>query len=134
VKPTIGEAEPSIHSHLFRDAASSESDRSGREATFPRPIAESCARFLDGTLFNGEYYQQKVQYQGLRDRSFADMLSSVNEQSSEMQKLLKREGPRYQYGSGCLSDGIIGDWMARIYGIETPLNRGNVHRTLESRY
>ncbi len=49
-----------------------------------------------------------------------------------MQQLLKREGPKYQYGSGCLSDGVIGAWMARIYGIETPLARKNVRSTLQS--
>ena len=43
-----------------------------------------------------------------------------------MQQLLKREGPKYQYGTGCLSDGVIGAWMARIYGIETPLAQSNV--------
>ena len=38
-----------------------------------------------------------------------------------MQKLLKEEGPKYQYGNGCISDGVIGVWMARTYGIDTPL-------------
>jgi hypothetical protein len=85
---------------------------------------------MDGQLFNGEYYQQKVQYQQLRDSSFASSVAHVDETSSEMQQLLKREGPRYQYGSGCLSDGVIGDWMARIYGIETPINRANVRSSL----
>lgn len=49
-----------------------------------------------------------------------------------MQRLLKREGPKYQYGSGCLSDGVIGAWMARIYGIETPLSRQNLRSTLQA--
>jgi hypothetical protein len=59
-------------------------------------------------------------------------MAHVNENSSEMQQLLKREGPRYQYGTGCLSDGVIGAWMARIYGIETPINRANVRSTLQA--
>jgi hypothetical protein len=87
---------------------------------------------MDGQLFNGEYYQQKVQYQGLRDMSFANSVAHVDDQSSEMQRLLKREGPRYQYGSGCLSDGAIGAWMARTYGIETPLAQTNVRSTLQA--
>ncbi|GAB4453024.1 MAG: non-lysosomal glucosylceramidase [Armatimonadaceae bacterium] len=29
---------------------------------------------------------------------------------------------KYQYGDGCLSDGVIGAWMARLYGIPAPLN------------
>jgi hypothetical protein len=47
-----------------------------------------------------------------------------------MQKLLKREGPKYQYGNGCLSDGVIGAWMASIYGIDTPLSSDFVRNTL----
>ena len=59
-------------------------------------------------------------------------MAHVDDHSSEMQQLLKREGPKYQYGSGCLSDGVIGAWMARIYGIETPLARENVRSTLQA--
>ena len=95
-------------------------------------LAKRCARFMDEQLFNGEYYQQKIQYEGLRDTSFASTVAQVNDQSSEMQRLLKREGPKYQYGSGCLSDGVIGAWMARIYGIETPLSRQNLRSTLQA--
>jgi hypothetical protein len=95
-------------------------------------LAERCAHIMDEQLFNGEYYLQKVQYLGLRDTSFAKSVADVDEKSSEMQQLLKREGPRYQYGSGCLSDGVLGAWMARIYGIETPLTRKNVRSNLQA--
>ncbi len=91
------------------------------DAAFYADLAKRCAQFLDEQLFNGEYYQQKIQYQGLRDNSFANSVANVDDKSSEMQKLLKREGPRYQYGTGCLSEGVIGAWMARTYGIATPL-------------
>jgi hypothetical protein len=60
------------------------------------------------------------------------MVTQVDEHSSEMQKLLKREGPKYQYGNGCLSDGVIGAWMARIYGVETPLAHEKVKGTLQA--
>lgn len=60
------------------------------------------------------------------------MVAQVGDQSSEMQKLLKREGPKYQYENGCISDGVIGAWMARIYGIDTPLARENVRSTLRA--
>ncbi|MGA2344856.1 MAG: GH116 family glycosyl hydrolase, partial [Candidatus Sulfotelmatobacter sp.] len=60
------------------------------------------------------------------------MVAQIDEHSSEMQRLLKREGPKYQYGNGCLSDGVIGAWMARIYGIETPLAREHVRKTLQA--
>jgi uncharacterized protein (DUF608 family) len=103
-----------------------------RDATFYDDLAHRCARFMEEQLFNGEYFQQKVQFLGLRNTSFATMVAQVDEHGSEMQRLLKHEGPKYQYGSGCLSDGVIGAWMARIYGIDTPLARENVRKTLQA--
>jgi hypothetical protein len=95
-------------------------------------LARRGAKLMDEQLFNGEFYRQKVEYTGLRDKSFAESVAHVDEKSSEMQNLLKREGPKYQYGSGCLSDAVIGAWMARSYGIETPLERKNVRSTLRA--
>ena len=68
------------------------------DAAFYEGLAEKCARLMDEQLFNGEYYQQKVQYLGLRDTSFAKSVEHVDDKSSELQQLLKREGPKYQYG------------------------------------
>jgi len=102
------------------------------DAGFYGELAQRCAHFMDEQLFNGEYYAQKVQYTGLRDQSFAALVANVNESSSEMQKLLQREGPKYQYGTGCLSDGVIGIWMARMYGVETPLAHQKVRSTLQA--
>jgi uncharacterized protein (DUF608 family) len=95
-------------------------------------LALRAARFLEQELFNGDYFQQKVQYTGLRNTSFAELVAKVDEHSSEMQQLLKREGPKYQYGSGCISDGVIGLWMARMYGIETPHSRAKIRLALQS--
>ncbi len=103
-----------------------------QDATFYDDLAHRCARFMEEHLFNGEYFQQKVQYLGLRNTSFATMVAQVDEHSGEMQRLLKREGPKYQYGNGCLSDGVIGAWMARIYGIDTPIAHENVRKTLQA--
>jgi uncharacterized protein (DUF608 family) len=102
------------------------------DATKYGELAQRSAKFMDETLFNGDYFQQKVEFQDLHDQSFAQSIAHVDEKSSEMQQLLKREGPKYQYGSGCLSDGVIGAWMASLYGIETPLVANNVRSTLQS--
>jgi hypothetical protein len=89
---------------------------------------------LEEKLFNGEYFEQKIQYRGLRDMSFVDMVEGRKESNmgKEMLRLLKKEGPRYQYGTGCLSDGVIGAWMARMYGIDTPLDAKKIRRNLSS--
>lgn len=90
------------------------------------------ATFLDRHLWNGSYYEQRVTYRGLKDKSFARLVDKVNAKSGEVEKLLKREGPKYQYGSGCISDGVIGSWMSAIYGIKSPLGRTRVRRNLRA--
>ncbi|MEI6432809.1 MAG: GH116 family glycosyl hydrolase, partial [bacterium] len=103
------------------------------EAEAYEEIARRGAAFLDAELFNGEYYEQRVQWEGLRDTSFAEQIAAIPDDSDdEMALLLKREGPKYQYGTGCLSDGVIGAWMAAIYGVETPLSQENINRHLKA--
>jgi len=102
----------------------------GDQARYSR-LSEKAARFLDSTLFNGEYYDQKVQWEGLRDRSFLHSLN-VDTLDSETLSLFRTEGPKYQYGLGCLSDGIIGGWMASLYGIPAPLDAGHVRSALQA--
>ena len=64
------------------------------------------------TLWNGAWFIQKTQWKGLR----AD--AQVGKGASpETRAIVQREGPKYQYGAGCLSDGILGDWMARCCGL-----------------
>jgi hypothetical protein len=94
-------------------------------------LAQRSAEFLDRELFNGEYYRQKVEFKTLRNRWFVDR-NKDHRESAERLELLKREGPCYQYGEGCLSDGVIGAWMASLYGIETPLARANIRKNLRA--
>ena len=102
------------------------------DSQFYGELARKSAVYMDEHLFNGEYYEQKVQYEGLRNTTFAETVAHVDEKSSEMQQLLKREGPKYQYGSGCLSDGVIGMWMARMYGVEVPLAHEKIRSDLQA--
>ncbi|CAN5800185.1 non-lysosomal glucosylceramidase [soil metagenome] len=99
-----------------------------------RELAERGAQYMEQHLFNGEYFEQKVVYRGLRDTAFLDLIQGrlPHRQSSATIKLLKKEGPKYQYGNGCLSDGVIGFWMAAIYGIETPIDRNKVRKNLKA--
>lgn len=98
-----------------------------------RKLANRGAKYMDSKLFNGEYYVQKVQWEGLKDCSFTEHLSKIDTDTlDDVDRLLKAEGPKYQYGTGCLSDGVIGAWMAKLYGIETPLNKENVRSHLRS--
>lgn len=94
-------------------------------------IAEKGAKYMDDVLYNGEYYQQQILYKELRDQSFMQQISGT-EKGSAVLELLRKEGPKYQYGSGCLSDGVIGAWMAALYGVKTPMNAAHIRSTLKA--
>jgi len=70
-------------------------------------------------LFNGEYFIQKVEWKTLRASRADDKndIYGLNSYSPEARALFDKEGPKYQYGSGCLSDGVIGSWMALVTGV-----------------
>lgn len=67
--------------------------------------------YLEHRLYNGEYFFQEVEWDTLEAKLD---LSGEPESSRE---LMEREGPKYQYGSGCISDGVLGAWMAKVCGL-----------------
>ncbi len=73
--------------------------------------------FVEKELFNGEYYIQKVQWTGLEAGDPTDIKGMVGKYSPEAEALLRKEGPKYQYGNGCISDGVLGSWMALVCGV-----------------
>lgn len=79
---------------------------------------------MESELFNGEYFIQKIQTTGLLSKSPADPSSKSfgGGYSAEAKDLLEKEGPKYQYGSGCLSDGVLGGWIAHMCGLEEVLD------------
>lgn len=69
---------------------------------------------MENELFDGEYFIQKVEWQNLRARNpLEDRANLPPEEAAR----LEREGPKYQYGRGCLSDGVLGAWMALVCGV-----------------
>jgi uncharacterized protein (DUF608 family) len=73
---------------------------------------------LEDELFDGEYFIHDIRVDGLNAPSPTDAKSLQTTYSDEARVLLKKEGPKYQYGKGCLSDGIIGMWIAKVCGID----------------
>jgi len=94
-------------------------------------LARRIAGHMDTELFNGQYYQQNVMWRELRDDSFRRLLEIPGD-NPERLRLLQAEGPKYQYGGGCLSDGIIGLWMSDTYGLATPASREHVRSHLKA--
>jgi hypothetical protein len=90
---------------------------------------------IESDLFSGEYFIQKIKWTGLNapDPVTASKGSWSSEYSSdEAMKLLKEEGPKYQYGTGCLSDGILGDWIGEVCGLKNVIDSAKVRSHLNS--
>ncbi|HSB92623.1 MAG TPA: GH116 family glycosyl hydrolase, partial [Flavitalea sp.] len=73
--------------------------------------------FMESALYNGEYFYQKVEYKSLNAPDPATAKSFGGEYSEEARKIMEKEGPKYQYGTGCLSDGVLGAWIAAMAGL-----------------
>lgn len=102
------------------------------DANFYAELGEKGARFLDENLFNGEYYEQKVTFEGLRATPDKQTLEKLKEDNPEEYELLMKEGPKYQYGAGCISDGVFGAWLAKLCGVQTMQNQENIRKNLQS--
>jgi len=70
-----------------------------------RALFERGSAAIDDTLWNGEYYVQS--YEGT-------------------------QGHKYQYGPGCLSDQLLGQWFAEVVGLGHLLEPGRVRTALRS--
>lgn len=71
-----------------------------------RKLFERGSRWTDENLFNGEYYEQRID----------------------------PEHPDYQFGSGCLIDQMVGQYMAHVLGLGHLLNPENIRSALRSIY
>ena len=101
-------------------------------------VARYTALFEQGTraaeqeLFDGEYFIQQIRWKGLRAKSPLELKSMVGGYSPEAAALLEKEGPKYQYGRGCLADGVLGSWMALVCGVGQVLDRRKVASHLQA--
>ena len=93
-------------------------------------------KYMEKELFNGEYFIQKIQIEGLNATSPVEAAKNswTSDYSEEAMKLLEKEGPKYQYGTGCLSDGILGVWIAKMSGLDEFLDNEKVKAHLGSIY
>ncbi len=93
----------------------------GDNVALYRELLAKGRKRMESELFDGEYFIQLVIKDGL-DEDFRPI--DPDDQSAaykQVAEIVNREGPKYQYGSGCLSDGVLGLWMAKACGIDADL-------------
>ncbi|GHV44567.1 hypothetical protein FACS189492_1110 [Clostridia bacterium] len=94
----------------------------GAETGRYRALYEKGREYLETKLFNGAYFYQQVEWETLE----AELApGNTTPQTGE---------PKYQYGTGCLSDGILGAWMAKMCGLGEILDAQKVKSHLLSVY
>ncbi|MEW5978601.1 MAG: GH116 family glycosyl-hydrolase [Acidobacteriota bacterium] len=92
-----------------------------------RGLFESGRRKLE-ELWTGEFYVQKVPP--------VNQIRSLDKGSQESwhAEAVQNGEVRYQFGSGCLSDQLLGQWFAEVVGLGHLLDPDHVRRTLQSIY
>ena len=91
-------------------------------------LYENGRKYLETELYNGEYFIQKAEWKTLEAELYVDR------ETPEARALCEIEGPKYQYGSGCISDGVLGAWIAQVCGVGEILDPEKVKSHLLSVY
>ena len=97
-------------------------------------LYEKGKKAMESELFDGEYFIQNIQWEGLDspDPVEASRVGIQMDYSDEALELLKEEGPKYQYGKGCLSDGVLGSWIAEVSGLANIIDSTKIASHLSS--
>ena len=104
----------------------------GEDVAAYSALLEAGRRRVEHELFNGQYFIQKIEWKNLRAKNPLEIKSMVGAYSPEARALLEKEGPKYQYGQGCLADGVLGAWLALGCGVGQVLDARKVASHLKA--
>jgi len=107
----------------------------GDDVSQYRHLLQKGKAYLETELYDGEYFYQKIMTDGL-DAAFTPVRASSNGTGyTEIVDMLNRQGPKYQYGTGCLSDGVLGFWIAHMCGLDGNIvDQQKIRSNLEAIY
>lgn len=104
---------------LLAGAEMAEAMGNPKAAAEYREIFKSGQAKYDKMLFNGSYYTQKVS-------------ESAKAYTDPSGRHTPAGRPKYQYGHGCLSDQLLGQWTAHVAGLGYVLPQKHVAKAMES--
>ncbi|WP_322169388.1 GH116 family glycosyl hydrolase [Acutalibacter caecimuris] len=100
----------------------------GEDVTGYEQLYRRGRAYLETRLFNGAYFVQQVEWETLQAPF------DLSGEPEACRALMEREGPKYQYGAGCISDGVMGAWLARVCGLGDILDPAKVKSHLLAVY
>ncbi len=106
----------------------------GKDVSTYQQLHTRAKKMIETVLYDGEYFIQQIKVDGLTAKNPATEKSFGGEYSKEAKDLLEKEGPKYQYGKGCLSDGILGAWIGRMCGLEDTIDTTKITSHLKAVY
>ncbi|MBU1473942.1 MAG: hypothetical protein KJ768_03620, partial [Acidobacteria bacterium] len=89
-------------------------------------LLEKGKAIYESELYNGEYFIQKIQTEGLETEYPGIDYSGNGSGYRKMIDRLDQEGPKYQYGTGCLSDGVLGFWIGLVCGLDETVDSDKI--------
>ena len=89
-------------------------------------LLEKGKAIYESELYNGEYFIQKIQTEGLETEYPGIDYSGNGSGYRKMIDRLNQEGPKYQYGTGCLSDGVLGFWIGLVCGLDETVDSDKI--------
>jgi uncharacterized protein (DUF608 family) len=89
-----------------------------------RKLFDNGSKWLDANLFNGEYYEHRI----VPPKSEADIADGLRLGAGAT----NLADPELQLGAGCLTDQLVGQYLAHVCGLGYLLDKANVAATLKS--
>ncbi|MFQ3548642.1 MAG: GH116 family glycosyl hydrolase, partial [Armatimonadota bacterium] len=113
-------------------AASEMAEALGESAELYYELYNKGKAYMENELFDGEYFYQKIMWRELEAGKPENFQKTFEYYSPEAKEILEKEGPKYQYGKGCISDGVIGCWMAECAGLGEIVDNNKVKSHLKA--
>jgi len=107
-------------------AAARMAETLGDDGALYAELRDKSKSAMETELFDGEYFIQRIRWTDLRAGDPTEALTIGPGYSPEAVELMRSEGPKYQYGAGCLSDGALGAWLAAVCGVGEILDADKV--------
>ncbi len=98
----------------------------GEDVSRYESLLEKSKAYMENKLYDGEYFIQDIRWKDLDAPDPTKALAMNTSYSKEAIAILEKEGPKYQYGKGCLSDGILGSWISLVCGMPEAIDKAKV--------